>query len=116
MSISVFKKATKENIDEFDGDGYTKLMRCTESKHPGAIKEATRLINDYGANINLQMDDYQTDINGDTALSFAIKFSNIEILVLLLSSTSCHLFSSSSNVKYVLVIDDGSSKNKQLLL
>lgn len=90
MSISVFKKATKDNIDEFDGDGYTKLMRCSESKHPEAIKEATRLINDYGANINLQMDDYQTEINGDTALSFAIKFSNIEIIKLLCSKGATH--------------------------
>jgi len=90
MSISVFKKATKDNIDNFDGDGQTKLMYCAQSKHPEAIKEATRLINDYGADINLQMDDYVSEINGDTALSFAIKFANIEIIKLLCSKGATH--------------------------
>lgn len=85
MSISVFKKATKENIDDFNGDGQTKLMYCAESKHPGAIEEATRLINEYGADINLQMDDNETEIYGDTALSLAIKQKNIEMIKLLCS-------------------------------
>jgi len=90
MSMSVFKNATKDNIDDFDGDGQTKLMYCAQSKHPGAIKQATGLIDEYSADINLQMDDFETEIHGDTALSLAIKFSNIEMIKLLCSKGATH--------------------------
>lgn len=90
MSMSVFKNATKDNIDDFDGDGQTKLMYCAQSKHPGAIKQATGLIDEYSADINLKMDDFETEIHGDTALSFAIKFSNIEMIKLLCSKGATH--------------------------
>jgi len=90
MSMSVFKKANKDNVNKFDGDGKTKLMYCAESKHPGAIKEAERLIIEYGADINLQMDDFETEIHGDTALSLAIKQKNIEMIKLLCSKGATH--------------------------
>jgi ankyrin repeat protein len=90
MSMSVFKNATKDNVNKFDGDGQTKLMYCAQSKHPGAIKQATGLIDEYSADINLKMDDFETEIHGDTALSFAIKFSNIEMIKLLCSKGATH--------------------------
>ncbi len=88
--MSVFKNATKDNVNKFDGDGQTKLMYCAQSKHPGAIKQATGLIDEYSADINLKMDDFETEIHGDTALSFAIKFSNIEMIKLLCSKGATH--------------------------
>jgi ankyrin repeat protein len=69
-----------ENVNYKDTDGYTRLMKaCAE----GEIENATILINEMGANVNIQ------DIDGNTALMQLIIFNNnnlnFENLVVLLA-------------------------------
>ena len=76
---------TNTNINDFNNDGYTPLMCLIENNKPDILEEAEKLMVN-GADINLQTEDNETEIYGDSALSLAIKKGNYKVVKFLLDN------------------------------
>ena len=87
MSRHQNKRIDITNINDFDDDGLTPLMRIIEDNRTDNLEEAIKLVNK-GADINIQTEDTETELLGDSALSLAIKNGNYKMVKFLIDKGS----------------------------